>query len=183
MSNFDDFFGQDNFDSSFNEVTIIEQQEEIVCSSQEIQIVQQRLSVLLETAKRWYSTWLSSGFAQCSCDYTIFRVIIEQICEVEVQTVVIQQFQSVFSSFSNSVLRQSDSQVSFDQNISGKLSQLLGSDGSLSSNDLGFSGKNVGSNSVSVKGNNWNNDTSPASVQMAYDLSKSASNNVGQKLN
>ena len=52
MSNFDDFFGQDNFDSSFNEQVIIEQDEELVCSSLDIQIVQQRLSILMEFAKR-----------------------------------------------------------------------------------------------------------------------------------
>ena len=52
MSNFDNFFGQDNFDSIFNEQTIIEQSETIVCSSEEIIIVQQRLSILLEVAKQ-----------------------------------------------------------------------------------------------------------------------------------
>ena len=52
MSNFDDFFGQGNFDSSFNEQTIIVQQEQVVCNTQLIEIVQQRVAVLIETMKR-----------------------------------------------------------------------------------------------------------------------------------
>lgn len=52
MSNFDSFFGQDNFNEILNEQTIIEQQTEIVCSSEEISIVQQRLSILVEVAKQ-----------------------------------------------------------------------------------------------------------------------------------
>ena len=50
MSNFDDFYGQSNFDSSENTI-IIEQQEVEVCQTEEITIVQQRLAVLLDTAK------------------------------------------------------------------------------------------------------------------------------------
>lgn len=54
MSNFDDFFGLDNFDSSLNVQNIIveEQQEELVCDSQQIEIVQQRISILTEVIKQ-----------------------------------------------------------------------------------------------------------------------------------
>ena len=50
MSNFDDFFGIDNFNGFSNEQIIIEQ-EDIVCESIDIQIVQQNLIVLLEVMK------------------------------------------------------------------------------------------------------------------------------------
>ena len=53
MSNFDDFFGLNNFDSSENVQTVIIQEQELVCSSQEIEIVQQRLSILVEAMKQF----------------------------------------------------------------------------------------------------------------------------------
>lgn len=52
MSNFDQFFGSDNFDSSFNEQTVIIQEEQVVCETQEIEIVQQKLVVLVEAMKQ-----------------------------------------------------------------------------------------------------------------------------------
>ena len=52
LSNFDDFFGQDNFDSSLNVQTVIVQEQQLVCQSEQIDIVQQRISVLVEAMKR-----------------------------------------------------------------------------------------------------------------------------------
>ena len=52
MSNFDSFFGSDNFGGFNNEQTIIVQEQEIVCDTQEIEIVQQRISVLMEFMKQ-----------------------------------------------------------------------------------------------------------------------------------
>lgn len=51
MSNFDGFYGSGNFDGSSNQI-IVEQQEEVVCHSVEIEIVQQKLVILQEIAKR-----------------------------------------------------------------------------------------------------------------------------------
>ncbi len=52
MSNFDSFYGSDNFSGSFSKTTVIEQKEEVVCHSETITIIQQRLLVLQEMAKR-----------------------------------------------------------------------------------------------------------------------------------
>ncbi|KLO17177.1 hypothetical protein SCHPADRAFT_821757 [Schizopora paradoxa] len=157
MSNFDDFFGQDNFNEVLNEQTIIEQQTEIVCSSEEISIVQQRLSILVEVAK---------------------QIILEQVCEVEVQTIVLQQFTSVVSSFGSTIDRSNGHSQAYDSSIAGLLGSIQNSDGSLSNNDLGFSGKDIGSNSKSVSGSNWNDSTSPQSVSNAKNLAMQASNCV-----
>ena len=112
----------------------------------------------------------------------VLMVILEQICEVEVQSIVIEQFSSVFSSFSEVISRESDFDVGFDQNIAGLLEQLLNSDGSLSNNDLGFLGSSIGSNSVVVNGDNWNDQTSPASVSQARGLAQDAANSVSHQI-
>ena len=52
LSGFDNFYGSDYFSGSPYSTTIIEQQQEVVCHSESIEIIQQRLLVLQETAKR-----------------------------------------------------------------------------------------------------------------------------------
>lgn len=52
MSGFDNFFGVDNFDGSRCSQTIITTQQEIVCHTQSIEIIQQRLLVIQEMAKK-----------------------------------------------------------------------------------------------------------------------------------
>jgi hypothetical protein len=52
MSNFDDFFGQGNFDSSQNVQTVIVQEKQVVCQTQAIEVVQQKIVVLMEVMKR-----------------------------------------------------------------------------------------------------------------------------------
>jgi len=148
MSNFDEFFGQDNFDSSEN-VQIIVQEEVEICESVSIDIVQQRLVILSEVVK---------------------EVILQMICEVEVQEIVIEQFTSIFSSFSNDVSHNSDRSASFDSTIVEFYEEIFESDGSLSTNDFGFDGSSVGQNSVIVGGNNWNDASSPSSVSSAKSL-------------
>jgi len=155
MSNFDNFFGVNNFNEVFNEQTIIEQQTEVVCSSVEIEIVQQRLSILVEVAK---------------------QIILEQVCEVEVQTIVLQQFTSVVSSFGSTIDRSNGHSQSYDSSIAGLLGSIHNSDGSVSNQNLGFSGKDIGSKSVSVGGSNWNDASSPESVSKAKNLAMEASN-------
>ena len=51
MSNFDSFYGSDNFSGEISKTVIIKQ-EEVVCHSETITIIQQRLLVLQEMAKR-----------------------------------------------------------------------------------------------------------------------------------
>jgi len=158
MSSFDNFFGSsENFDGSFNEQIVVEQETEVVCESIDINFVQQRIFIMSEI---------------------IQEIILEQICEVEVQTIVIEQFTSFFSQFSESITRTSDVVASFDSEIVSYYDQVFNSDGSLTTNDLGFSGSSLGSNSVQVGGSNWNSETSPASVSSAQSLAVEAANCV-----
>jgi len=155
LSGFDNFYGSNDFSGSSYSTTVIEQQEEVVCHSESVEVIQQRLLVLQEMAK---------------------RIITEQICEVETQTIVFEQFRSSMSSFSSDLMRQSGRSVGYDSGISGHYGDLVSSDGSLSSNDLGFSGSDLGNNYVSVGGSNWSSQSSPMSVGAAYnDASYAAS--------
>ena len=52
MSNFDSFYGSDNFSGEISKTIVVEQKEEVVCHSETITIIQQRLLVLQEMAKR-----------------------------------------------------------------------------------------------------------------------------------
>jgi len=152
LDGFDDFFGEDNFSSSLN-VQTIESENVLVCQTVDITIIQQRLAILEEFAK---------------------RIITEQICEVETQTIVVNQVQSVFSSFSDDIRHVSDRHVAFDSNVASHIGDLVDENGLLTNNDFGFAGTSIGSNSVVVGGNNWNAETSPALVNSAFQQSSAA---------
>ncbi|KAH9480422.1 hypothetical protein JR316_0007020 [Psilocybe cubensis] len=153
MNGFDNFYGAENFCGHIQSQTIIEQQQEVVCHSQSIEIIQQRLLVLQEMAK---------------------RIISEQICEVETQTIVFEQFYSSLGDFSGDLSRKSGRHVGYDSNIVSHFGSLQNSDGSLSSNDLGFSGSDCGSSTIVPSGSNWSDESSPISVGNAYNAAQSA---------
>ncbi|EEB92139.1 hypothetical protein MPER_09398 [Moniliophthora perniciosa FA553] len=52
LNGFDDFRGVDNFDGSRNAQVIVVQEQQQVCRTQQVEIVQQRLIVLQEVMKR-----------------------------------------------------------------------------------------------------------------------------------
>lgn len=153
LSGFDNFYGSDNYRGDIKKQVIVEEDEKVVCRSESIEFVQQRLLVLQEIAK---------------------RIITEQICEVETQIIVFEQFRSSMSSFSHDISRHSGRSVGYDRSISGHYSGIMNSDGSLSNNDLGFNGQSLGLNTVVPTGNNWNNSTSPASVAAAFNATRAA---------
>jgi len=152
LDHFDDFYGSDNFDGSQSTQVIVHEQQ-VVCHTEQIELIQQRLVVLQEMAK---------------------RIITEQICEVETQTIVFEQFHSSLGGFSHDLRRNSGHQVGYDSNIASHFGSIVGSDGSISSNDLGFSGHDVGSQTVVVGGSNWNDQTSPATVNDAFNQAHDA---------
>ncbi|KAF8798973.1 hypothetical protein BYT27DRAFT_7264504 [Phlegmacium glaucopus] len=154
LSGFDNFYGSDDFSGSSFSTTVIEQQQELVCHSESVEIIQQRLLVLQEYAK---------------------RIVTEQICEVETQTIVFQQFTASISSFSSDLSRQSGRSVGYDSGIASHYGDLQSSDGSLTNYDLGFSGHDLGNNYASVQGSNWDSQSSPFSVGAALSAAKSAS--------
>lgn len=154
MSSFDNFYGSSNFDNSeFSEksITVVKEQE-VVCHSESIEIIQQRLLVLQEMAK---------------------RIISEQICEVESQTIVFEQFHSSLHGFSRDLRRDSGRSVGYDSDISSHFGSFYNSDGSLSTSDFGFSGSSLGQSYVVPSGNNWGSN-SFSSVANAYKSARSA---------
>jgi len=78
------------------------------------------------------------------------------------------------ASFSHDIHHTSGKSVGYDQAIAGRYNDIMNSDGSLSSSDLGFSGSSIGNNYVAVQGWNWNDQTSPASVSSAFQAAKAA---------
>jgi len=153
LSGFDNFYGSDNFVGRFSSETVVEHSEELVCHSETIEIIQQRLLVLQEMAK---------------------RIITEQICEVETQTIVFEQFHASLGLFSGDLRRTSGHSVGYDSGISSHFGDIVSSDSSLSTNSFGFSGSDVGSQYVVPAGSNWDAATSPASVGAAYSAALSA---------
>lgn len=55
LSGFDNFNGQNNFDGSNNAQIIVIQEQERVCRTVKIEIIQQKLVILREMAKRYFS--------------------------------------------------------------------------------------------------------------------------------
>lgn len=52
MAGFDDFYGRDNFVGYCSNYGFVKQDKEVVCHSEAVKIVQQRLLVIQELAKR-----------------------------------------------------------------------------------------------------------------------------------
>ncbi|KAJ7359379.1 hypothetical protein DFH08DRAFT_1074876 [Mycena albidolilacea] len=154
LSGFDNFYGSDDFAHfhNFNQV-VVKQDSELVCHSEQVTIIQQRLAVLQEMAK---------------------KIITEQICEVETQTVVFQQYYASLGGFSHDLGRSSSRHAGYDHNIVSHYGDFYNSDGSLSTYDFGFSGHDIGSNYY-VPTSNWNQDSSPSSVGNAYLAAQAAS--------
>nr|GAT60786.1 predicted protein [Mycena chlorophos] len=124
MSNFDGFYGQNNFGGHNRHQTIIQQTPELVCQSVQVNIVQQRLAVISEMAR---------------------RVVTEFSCEVETQVIAFEQFYQSMGYFSDDLRRHSGYQVGYDQNIVSHFDDWYNSDGSLCTDDWGFQGSDIGS--------------------------------------
>ncbi|KAJ7625609.1 hypothetical protein FB45DRAFT_750126, partial [Roridomyces roridus] len=154
LDNFDSFYGSGNFANLHYSTTVVKQDSELVCHSEQVEIIQQRLLVLQEMAK---------------------RIITEQICDVETQTITFQQYYASLGSFSGDLTRSSGRSVGYDNSIVSHYGDLYNSDGSLSNYDLGFSGSDLGSNYYVASGSNWNSYSSPNSVGTAYVVAQAAS--------
>ncbi|KAF4596929.1 hypothetical protein EYR40_007379 [Pleurotus pulmonarius] len=153
LDNFDHFYGVDNFDSSVHFNQVVEQESQVVCHAQAIEIIQQRLVVLQEMAK---------------------RIITEQICEVETQTIVFQQFHASVGLFDHDLRRISGHHVGFDSNIVSHFNDIIDETGSITTHDFGFSGLDVGSHTVVVGGHNWDDFRSPSTVELAHRAASGA---------
>ncbi|KAJ7284962.1 hypothetical protein C8J57DRAFT_705274 [Mycena rebaudengoi] len=156
LQGFDDFNGRDNFDGSHNAQTIVVKETETRCQTVQVELIQQKLTILREMAK---------------------RIITEQICEVETQTIVFEQFHGSLVKFREDIQRKTTArQIGFDDSIARKVNTIIKEDGSLSLDDAGFKGSDVGKNTVVPLGNDWDDSKSPALVQAALDAVNSSVN-------
>jgi len=151
LDNFDNFYGIDNFDSSLNVQTVTST--ELVCHTVSIDVIQQQMAILIENMK---------------------RVLTQQVCEVETQTILVSQVQAVFTSFSDDVRHVSGRSIGFDSEIAGYIDGLYDSSGDFTDHDFGFSGVDVGSNLNVVSGSNFDASTSSLSVAQAFSSSQAA---------
>ncbi|KAJ7931486.1 hypothetical protein B0H13DRAFT_1594095, partial [Mycena leptocephala] len=150
LDGFDSFNGIDDFNGFTRSQTVVESQE--VCHSVGIEIIQQRLAVLQEMAK---------------------RIILEQSCEVETQVIVFEQYYQSLGHFRGDLRRHSGHQVGFDRGISDHFSKIYNSDGSFCTDDWHFTGHDIGSQTVVIK-DNWDEQRSHSSVDSAYYTSRNA---------
>ncbi|KAJ6531762.1 hypothetical protein B0H19DRAFT_1272960 [Mycena capillaripes] len=150
LDNFDNFYGVDDFNGFNRDQTVVESQE--VCHSVDITIIQQRLAVIQEMAK---------------------RIITEQICEVETQTIVFEQYYQSLGHFRGDLRRHSGHQVGYDRGISSHFGKIYNSDGSFCTDDWNFSGNDIGSQTVVIK-DNWDDQRSHSSVDSAFYTARNA---------
>jgi len=155
LSGFDNFYGSDDFAHLQNfHQTVVKQDSTLVCHSEQVTIIQQRLAVLQEMAK---------------------KIITEQICEVETQTIVFQQYYASLGGFSHDLTRSSGRSSGYDYNVASHYQDFYNSDGTLSNYDFNFTGSDIGSNYYVPTGDNWNQNSSPSSVGSAYQAAQAAS--------
>lgn len=149
LSNFDSFYGSDNFCGNLNSQTVLS--ETVTCESQSIDFVQQQLAVLTEFAK---------------------RVVLTQVCQVEVQTIVWSQFVSSVTSFSSDITHVSGRSIGYDSHVASFISDLVNSSDEIIVQNFGFSGTDIGSNLIAPTGFNWVSGSSEVSVQQALIASQ-----------
>ncbi|KAJ7066931.1 hypothetical protein C8F01DRAFT_1247351 [Mycena amicta] len=131
FSNFDNISSLQGFDD-FNDKTpqtIVIKETKTQCEDVKIQIVQQRLAILREVAK---------------------KIITEHICNVETQTIVLAQHNGALQVFRDDIQRKTVTrQIGFDEQIASKFNEIFQEDGmSLLYPTQGFTGQDVGKNVV-----------------------------------
>lgn len=102
-----------------------------------------------------------------------FRIITENICEVETQVVTFEQYYQSLGHFRGDLRRHSGHQVGFDRGVVDHFGKIYNSDGSFCTDDWHFSGSDLGQQTVVIK-DNWNDQSSPRSVDSAYYTARNA---------
>ncbi|KAH6913133.1 hypothetical protein BKA70DRAFT_1261966 [Coprinopsis sp. MPI-PUGE-AT-0042] len=152
LKGFDNFYGVDNWDGYKFEQVFVKKEHELVCRTHDIHIIQQRLLVLQEMAK---------------------KIVVETICEVEVQTIVFEQFYAGLNGFGRDIRHvPGNHQVGYDEEIVKHFPKIIKHDGSLDVEDWKFTGKDLGKHTVIVKGHNWDDKRSYGSVWKAWGAAR-----------
>lgn len=150
LGQFDNFFGQGNFCGVQNQHVLIQQQ---VCQVTEVTIVQQQLAIIAEYAK---------------------QVILTQSCEVESQTLIFSQWLGGLVNWGQDLRRINGIAPTFDSVIASQIVNVVQVDPIshvqvINTHDFGFGGSSIGSNAVTVIGQNWVNEFSPQTVGFVWE--------------
>ncbi|KAH8801265.1 hypothetical protein DL96DRAFT_1823742 [Flagelloscypha sp. PMI_526] len=147
LNGFDNFYGVDNYSGYLHEVNVVPH-EELVCHQKEIVIVQQRLLVIKEWAK---------------------KIITELVCDVETQTLVFEQWHGSLGHFSADIRHLEGSHpIGYDFKITEHFPKLWED----KYEDWGFTGYDYGKNYYTPSGYNWKDDSSHSSVHDAWVVSQ-----------
>jgi len=152
LNGFDDFFGVDNFIGIKNQIIILPEHQ-FFCKSSNIHHIHQQLFIFQELIK---------------------KLILEEICEVEVQIIILQQFTGGFDKFFDDLNRFNGQQPGFDKEIAKFGNQIFDVDGGFKDQDFGFNGGDIGKNIIIIINDNWDDDRSPESAKAAFDISGQA---------
>jgi hypothetical protein len=104
LKGFDSFYGSDDFAHFHSSQTVVKQDSELVCHSETVTIIQQRLVVLQEMAKKIITEQVRVSHRVLYSPSSFFL----QICEVETQTIVFQQYYASLGGFSHDLTRSSN---------------------------------------------------------------------------
>jgi hypothetical protein len=86
---------------------------------------------------------------------------------------VFEQHHSSLGRFQNDLRRHSGFRVGFDRNIESHFRDFFDSDGSFTTHDFGFRGRDIGGETIVIK-DNWDDERSPESVESAFYTSRNA---------
>jgi hypothetical protein len=142
--NFDNFFGHGNFVGRFNQEIIVE--ERIVCDQVDLRVIQQKLAVILENAK---------------------RILIEEVCDFETQIIIHEQFFGRHKDFGKDLRHGYGRRAGYDRDVADRYRDIYESNGDRKRTDMGFDGWNIGKKQVRLgqSGAGWDNNSSDRAKQ------------------
>ncbi|EAU85312.2 hypothetical protein CC1G_07582 [Coprinopsis cinerea okayama7 len=154
LKGFDNFYGKYNFDGHKYKQIIVKPKKELVCRVRKVEVIQQRLLVLQELAK---------------------KVITEKVCDVETQAIVFSQWYGGLRGFERDLLRlPGHHQVGYDEKIVDHYNKFFDHKGDLTDDVWDFTGHDLGKNVVIVKGHNWDDKRSFKTVRNAWHRARNA---------
>jgi len=122
---FDNFYGNGNFAGRFNEEIIVE--ERVVCDAVDVRVIQQKLAIILENAK---------------------RILIEEVCDFETQIIIHEQFRGRLGDFGKDLRHGSNRRGGYDRDVANRYGDLYEKNGDRKRADLGFNGWDIGKKQV-----------------------------------
>jgi hypothetical protein len=145
LAGFDSFYGANNY-CGIRNVLVVEQV--VTCQVTPIVVIQQHLAVVAEYVK---------------------KVILTQSCETEAQVVVFNQWLGNLVGFGQDLRRTTSRAPTYDSVIASQLPQLVDVSGNINTAGFSWTGSSIGSHAVTIAGGNWNQQVSPATIELTWE--------------